>query len=399
MSTDLDDVDLSSLCDSELRETFIDVRRGIDRAEAFAARLLVAIAGRGIPAGDGASSAPAWAQLQTGQRFRDARISLKAGDACDTMPLMAKAWTQGEISVSAATTIAIGRRAGHEDVYATMERELVRLAEDRRFGGLDARIHYYQQRCNELDDKPPPEREGLYISQVGDRYAIRGDVDLLLGATIKKGVDAATDKPSLDDLRSPAVRRADALGQICRDTLDRGDLPTEDGERPHITITATLESLLNGTLTTTGSLAVTSSQLSRLLCESKLELMVLDHNGHPLDIGAATYRPSRKLRKAVIFRDGGRCRYPGCDRTHGEVHHVIVFPNGETVIANLVFLCDFHHHVLHKPGWTATFDCITLTITNPDGRCIGTTSAPDCSPAGRDRSIRDAATSSATIPA
>ncbi len=44
------------------------------------------------------------------------------------------------------------------------------------------------------------------------------------------------------------------------------------------------------------------------------------------------------------------------------------------MIANLVFLCDFHHRVLHKPGWTATFDATTLTVTNPDGRCIGSTS-------------------------
>jgi hypothetical protein len=53
------------------------------------------------------------------------------------------------------------------------------------------------------------------------------------------------------------------------------------------------------------------------------------------------------------------------------VHHVISFPDGMTVIANLVFLCDYHHHVLHKPGWAATFDGTTLTVTNPDGRRIG----------------------------
>jgi hypothetical protein len=55
------------------------------------------------------------------------------------------------------------------------------------------------------------------------------------------------------------------------------------------------------------------------------------------------------------------------------VHHVITFPDGKTVIANLVFLCDYHHHVLHKPGRTATFDGTTFTVTNPDGRCIGST--------------------------
>ena len=161
--------------------------------------------------------------------------------------------------------------------------------------------------------------------------------------------------------------------RICRYFLDHGDSPTEDGERPHIAITMTLESLRSGDFETTGDLALASSQISRLLCESKIQLIVTDANGTPLDVGAAVYRPSRKLRRAVLFRDQGRCRYPGCDRTHGEVHHVVAFPDGPTVIANLVFLCDYHHHVLHKPGWHATFDGTTFTVTNPDGRCIGST--------------------------
>ncbi len=370
----VDDLDPSDMCDSEIRERYIETRRAIDRAEAYAARLLVAIAGRGIPSGDGASSTPAWVQLQTGQRFRDARISLAAGKACETLPLVAKAWAQGEISASAATTIALGRRQNHEAVYATMEDDLVQLAEAADFRGLDARIRYYQLRCDELDDKPPEDTNGVYLSPVADRWALKGDLDGLLGATIKHAVNAATDKPGDDDPRTPAQRRADALGRICRDFLDRGESPTEDGERPHITITATLESLLTGNDETTGDLALTQSQVSRLVCESKLQLIVLDANGTPLDVGAAIYRPSRTLRRAVLHRDGGRCRYPGCDRTHGQVHHVNPFPNGTTVIANLVFLCDFHHHVLHKPGWHATFDGTTLTITNPNHRCIGSTS-------------------------
>jgi hypothetical protein len=101
---------------------------------------------------------------------------------------------------------------------------------------------------------------------------------------------------------------------------------------------------------------------------------VTDAQGSPLDVSPAVYRPSRKLRRAVIFRDQ-HCRYPGCDRTHGEVHHVVAFPDGTTVIANLVFLCDYHHHVLHKPGWTATFDGHEFRVTKPDGELLGTTRA------------------------
>jgi len=138
-------------------------------------------------------------------------------------------------------------------------------------------------------------------------------------------------------------------------------------------ITVPLEALQSGEFETTGDVSLTSSQIGELLCDSKLQIIVTGPDGQPLDVGAAVYRPSRRLRRAVLHRDQGRCRYPGCDRTHGEVHHVIPFPAGKTVLANLVFLCDYHHHVLHKPGWHATFDGTTFTVTNPDRRHIGST--------------------------
>jgi hypothetical protein len=63
---ELEALDPSLLCDSEIRETFIAMRRENDRREAVAARLLVALHGRGVPAGDGSSSTPVWVQYKTG---------------------------------------------------------------------------------------------------------------------------------------------------------------------------------------------------------------------------------------------------------------------------------------------------------------------------------------------
>ena len=42
-------------------------------------------------------------------------------------------------------------------------------------------------------------------------------------------------------------------------------------------------------------------------------------------------------------------------------------------LCNLVCLCSFHHHLIHRPGWTTTFDGHTFTVTAPDGRHIGST--------------------------
>jgi hypothetical protein len=108
------------------------------------------------------------------------------------LPLVAKAWTQGEISANAAATIAQGLRAGHEDVYATMEEQMVGFAAARNFVALDAMIRRYQTRCDELDGKQPEAKNGFFISKVGNRWASKGDHDARNGAIINQAVDAAT---------------------------------------------------------------------------------------------------------------------------------------------------------------------------------------------------------------
>ena len=159
--------------------------------------------------------------------------------------------------------------------------------------------------------------------------------------------------------------------RVCRYFLDRGEPDRGRRTTPHRDHGAA-RSRSSGDFETTGDLVLASSQISRLLCDSKLQVIVTGADGKPLDVGAPSTGPHANYDERCSS-ETGRCRYPGCDRTHGEVHHVIAFPDGPTVLVNLVFLCDYHHHVLHKPGWHATFDGTTFTVTNPDGRRIGST--------------------------
>jgi hypothetical protein len=373
-AAELVDVDVSEWCDAEIRESIIALRRDIDRCEAFAARLVVAVAQRGIASGEGAHSTGAWMRYQTGQRNGEANASLSAGMACESMPLLAKAWGQGEISASAARTISRGRRDGHEDAYATMEERLVAYAAARDFSALDGMIRHYQTRCDELDHKIPSDQNRLHFSEVGGRWIGRGDYDAFAGATDADALRAAMDRPTEGDTRSTAKRRADASTRIHRFFLDHGNSPIEGGERPHLNAVVHQETDSDGEPTHRNDRGFSPSDIARLYCDARIARVVMDAHGVPLDAGRAVYTPSASLRRAIVVRDR-HCRFPGCDHraSWAEIHHINPFPHGPTTKENCALFCDHHHHVLHRPGWLSTFDGTTLTITNPDGRTIGTT--------------------------
>ncbi len=378
--------DVGSWPDAAIVDTYIDLRREIDRLECVAARLLVAVEGRGVPYSSGATSVSAWSQWQTGQRAAEAKASFDAGAACERLPLTATAWEHGEISASLARTMCRGLRDGHEDLYVGIEPTLVGFATQRQVRDLDGLIGHYRKCCDQLDDREPSDKNGFHLSPVMDRWIANGNFDALGGQYVKDALDAAIDMPTEGDERSPAKRRADALVRIARFFLDHEDLPMEGGEAPHVAMTVQLETVLHWLPIPLiprdpAELAarISDAQRNQLLCDCNLSRIILGPQGHVLDIGREKRTAPRWMRRAVAYRDRG-CRFPGCDRNVNrcEVHHVIAWwAGGTTALDNLILLCPFHHHVAHRQGWTNTFDGITYTVHNNHGHIVGsTTSGP-----------------------
>jgi hypothetical protein len=110
-----------------------------------------------------------------------------------------------------------------------------------------------------------------------------------------------------------------------------------------------------------------TTERQRLLCDANVARIILGPDGQPLDVGREYRTAPRWLRRAIAYRDRG-CRYPGCDRKANwcEAHHVQPWwDGGVTAIDNLVLLCPFHHHVVHRKHWTNTFDGLTYTHPQP----------------------------------
>jgi hypothetical protein len=90
-----------------------------------------------------------------------------------------------------------------------------------------------------------------------------------------------------------------------------------------------------------------------------------------LDHGRALPTIPQAIRDVVVLRDR-HCRFPGCQRGVDwcEVHHVRRrIDGGPDAVTNCVLLCAYHHHVLHRDGWSAHLaDDGTLVVACPRGR-------------------------------
>jgi hypothetical protein len=162
-------------------------------------------------------------------------------------------------------------------------------------------------------------------------------------------------RSAVEDRPTPAQRRADALGELCRQWLDRSDRPSVGGERPHLTVTVGADALAcdlgdPSELDHVGP--VDPETTRRLACDASVMRVVMNGRSEPLDVGRRTPVVSPSIRRAVIVRDR-TCRFPGCDRpqTWCDAHHVVHWSKGgSTTVHNLLLLCRPHHRLVHERG-------------------------------------------------
>jgi 5-methylcytosine-specific restriction protein A len=262
-----------------------------------------------------------------------------------------------EVITDALATPAAGRLTPH--VWAGVEEQLAKSAtlyRPRELAGFALElIDTLDQDGAEPDDQELPQLNELHFSRnaAGAGGRIKGVLDAPTFDALATALSALT-RPTTGDLRSVGERQADALGEICRHTLDHGLTPAVGGERPHLNITVSLSELEGrgrGATLDTGPLS--PSELRRLACDARVMPVVLGGNGQPLDVGRAMRTVPAHLRRAVVVRDHG-CAFPGCGREPGwcDAHHIVPWEHGgPTEIGNLVMLCRFHHRLLHQPGW------------------------------------------------
>ncbi|MGA3184280.1 MAG: DUF222 domain-containing protein [Candidatus Dormibacteria bacterium] len=186
---------------------------------------------------------------------------------------------------------------------------------------------------------------------------LRGFLDSEGGAALRTALEPLAKPNGRDDDRNRERRFADALVELAGHALDSGSLPQRAGQRPHLQVTATLETLqgLEGApaaeLEIGGPIAGETAR--RLACDAAVSRIVFDAQSAVVDVGRARRLPGSATRRALQARDGG-CVWPGCDRpaSWSQAHHLQSWAQGgSTDVDNLVLICRAHHWKIHEGGW------------------------------------------------
>ena len=206
------------------------------------------------------------------------------------------------------------------------------------------------------------------LSQAEDESA-RADGDEM-AADSAEAVDESA-RADGEEPRPWQQKRADAVMDMARTAVKHaGDSPAGGDERFVVHVLAHEDgmTLLDGT-------PLDPDAAARLACDSSATRLLLGPDWEPLAMGRRTRSWTTAQRRAVIVRDGGRCRFPGCQsRRYLDLHHHRSWARGgPTNVSNGYLACSGHHALVHA-GWTVTGDANKeLTFHRPDGTILGAT--------------------------
>ena len=350
---------LDRMADDVLEKDIIELRRSIDAAEARFTVEVRELERRGVPEALHGLTATGWLRRFCQMTRRQASGVVKTARAMTHMPTVTHKALAGE--VPPRSTQLLGQaRDRHPGEFSDHETVFADVASYLSVSDLRKAINHWEQQVNypkALDDVDKRDRRrSLYLASMLDGMGdIRGTLTPELFHLVDTVIDAQVNPTFLDrqDSRTPAQRRADALGDVCRFYLDHNNtLVTSAGEKPHVTITVDFDTLTSAVqrLPETAGMPVTPETIRRITCDAGIIPMVLGSESEPLVVGRKTRTIPTGIRRALDNRDGG-CTWDGCGAPASwcDAHHLIHWADGgNTSLDNLALLCRKHHTATHN---------------------------------------------------
>jgi Domain of unknown function (DUF222) len=370
----------------ELGERLIELRHGIDLLELLFAREAAAFATTDEYEIQGSTSPIDWVRHQCSMSIGAAARAVATGEAAERLPASVAALEAGRIGLAHLGLIA-GTERAVTGGRGFDERPLLELALEHsvsRFANDCTHARHVADATAVLAEHVGlVESRRLELTRCEDgRIAIRGLLDPVGGATLRVALAPLTAPKGAGDDRSRERRYADALVELAHHALDHGFVTERGTTRPHLQLTASVETVMGlrgapgGDLEFAG--AVPAATVQRLACDASIRRVLL--GPAVIDVGRALRVPSAPARAALRVRDQG-CVWPGCDRPSSwtNAHHVLHWGHGGvTDVPNMVQLCHRHHWSVHEGGWQLVLtEGRRVLAIPPSHRYRSWTRAPD----------------------
>jgi hypothetical protein len=275
------------------------------------------------------------------------------------------------LALIARTAAWIGEHAGSFN-----EGELLAIAEDCSVSRFRHTCHHARHAANPDEyaaaEEKVVERRTMTLTVCEDGgYSFGGKLDAAGGAALRTALEPLARKSGAADDRHKERRLADALVELAHHALDGGIVPQVAGQRPHLQVTASFDTVL-GRLGSSAaemefSLPISSKTLERLACDCNLTRVLLDSESVIIDLGREKRVVTPAQMRALRARDR-QCVWPGCDRPPSwtNAHHLKHwFHGGPTDLPNLGLLCNRHHRMCHEGGWELVRDKDGRILTIP----------------------------------
>ena len=202
----------------------------------------------------------------------------------------------------------------------------------------------------------------LMMQPTLDRTAYRlwGQLPGTDGELVEQALQTRADTfPTLPDGTRGTLgqRQADALVSISQDSLTTSSGEDGSPSGPVLSVFTSAELASNsegeaGSVTSSG-IQVGPQTIEEIFCTGSIE-HIRFQGGQPLSAGRTSRVIPPKLRRAILYRDGGCCAEGCTSRYRLQPHHRIRWSQGgPTNPDNLTTLCWYHHHVvIHQMGYT-----------------------------------------------
>ena len=276
--------------------------------------------------GGGFKSCAHWLNWRTGLAMGAAREKVRVARALAELPRLSNAMRRGRLSYSKVR--ALTRVATPE----TEERllDFARCATAAHVERLVRAWRHVDRIAAAEDDRRCHESRHLEVWVDDDgMLVVRGRLSPEVGAVVQRALEAASDRlyHDADDKAEVSVgqRRADALGLVAESALagelDRGTAGDRYQVVVHVEADGLGDEAVAGQSALEDGIGVSAETSRRLACDASRVVMTHARDGTVLDVGRKTRTIPPAIRRALASRNR-RCRFPGCDASHCDAHHV-----------------------------------------------------------------------------